>query len=86
MHHCSAQYKVSMIAGLLTIKKPAMLSLLSNSRATGSRFVYQSSLLLSRNLAVTGRHSKIVAGKKNRLDAQKNKLFTRLGVKLLMVI
>lgn len=40
---------------------------------------------LVRSFAVTGRHSKNVAGKKNKLDAMKAKLFTRLGVKLLMV-
>eukprot|EP01031_Cornospumella_fuschlensis_P031979 gene31979-38667_t len=61
-----------------------MLGLLSTAKPATSRFAYQSTLLISRTLAVTGRHSKIVAGKKNRLDAQKNKLFTRLGVKILM--
>jgi transcriptional/translational regulatory protein YebC/TACO1 len=41
-------------------------------------------LMIKRNLAVTGRHSKNVAAKKNKLDAAKNKLYTRLGVKILM--
>lgn len=44
-----------------------------------------SSLLLSRQFAVTGRHSKNVAGKKNKLDAAKSKLFNRLAVKIIMV-
>eukprot|EP00981_Chlorochromonas_danica_P006602 scaffold1438_cov173-Ochromonas_danica.AAC.7 len=38
----------------------------------------------SRSFAVTGRHSKKVALTKNRSDALKNKLYTRLGVKILM--
>jgi hypothetical protein len=38
-----------------------------------------------RNLAITGRHSKIVAHKKNALDAAKTKLYARLGAKILMV-
>lgn len=38
-----------------------------------------------RGFAVTGRHSKIVAGKKNALDAAKTKLFARLGIKIVMV-
>jgi hypothetical protein len=39
-----------------------------------------------RTFAVTGRHSKNVAGKKNKLDAMKTKLYNRLGVKIIMVI
>ncbi len=39
-----------------------------------------------RGFAVTGRHSKNVAGKKNKLDAMKTKLYNRLGVKIIMVI
>lgn len=35
-----------------------------------------------REFAVTGRHSKNVAAKKNKLDAVRNKLYTRLGVKI----
>jgi len=38
-----------------------------------------------RNLAVTGRHSKNIAAKKNKADAMKTKIYTRLGVKILMV-
>lgn len=38
-----------------------------------------------RSFAVTGRHSKNVAGKKNKLDAMKTKLYNRLGVKIMMV-
>lgn len=34
--------------------------------------------------AVTGRHSKNVAGKKNKLDALKQKLYNRLAVKIFM--
>ena len=37
-----------------------------------------------RSLAVTGRHSKNVAGKKNKLDAIKQKLYNRLAVKIFM--
>jgi YebC/PmpR family DNA-binding regulatory protein len=37
-----------------------------------------------RNFAVTGRHSKNVAAKKNKLDAVKSKMYTRLGNKILM--
>lgn len=37
-----------------------------------------------RYLAVTGRHSKNVAAKKNKLDAARNKLYTRLGVRITM--
>lgn len=39
---------------------------------------------LVRGFAVTGRHSKNVAAKKNKLDAARNKLYTRLGVKITM--
>jgi hypothetical protein len=39
-----------------------------------------------RSLAVTGRHSKNVAGKKNKLDAIKTKLYTRLSIKIIMVM
>ncbi len=38
-----------------------------------------------RTFAVTGRHSKNVAAKKNKLDAAKTKLYARLGIKILMV-
>ena len=41
-------------------------------------------LIIFRGLAVVGRKSKNVANKKNKLDAQRTKLFTRLGVKLLL--
>eukprot|EP01040_Poterioochromonas_malhamensis_P007761 gene7761-8394_t len=37
-----------------------------------------------RTFAVTGRHSKNVAAKKNKLDAAKTKLYARLGIKILM--
>ena len=37
-----------------------------------------------RSFAVTGRHSKNVAGKKNKLDAIKQKLYNRLAVKIFM--
>lgn len=37
-----------------------------------------------RAMAITGRASKNVANKKNRNDALKAKLYTRLGVKILM--
>ena len=40
--------------------------------------------LISRSLAVTGRHSKNVAGKKNKLDAIKQKLYNRLAVRIFM--
>lgn len=40
--------------------------------------------LIMRGLAITGRASKNVAAKKNRQDALRNKLFTRLGVRILM--
>ena len=40
--------------------------------------------LVVRSLAITGRASKNVAVKKNRQDAMRNKLFTRLGVRILM--
>jgi hypothetical protein len=39
----------------------------------------------NRFFAVTGRKSKNVADKKNKLDSAKTKLYTRLGVKILMV-
>ena len=39
-----------------------------------------------RGFAVTGRHSKNVASKKNALDAAKTKLYARLGIKILMVL
>jgi hypothetical protein len=39
----------------------------------------------TRSFAVTGRHSKNVAGKKNKLDAQKTKLFAKLGTRIVMV-
>jgi hypothetical protein len=38
-----------------------------------------------RGFAVTGRHSKNVANKKNKLDAAKTRTYNRLGVKILMV-
>ena len=41
--------------------------------------------ILFREFAVVGRHSKNVAGKKNKLDAQKQKIFNRLAIKILMV-
>eukprot|EP01038_Epipyxis_sp_PR26KG_P010853 gene10853-14570_t len=40
--------------------------------------------IIWRGFAVTGRKSKNVANKKNKLDAIKNKLYQRLGVKILM--
>ncbi len=38
-----------------------------------------------RNFAVTGRHSKNVAAKKNKLDLQKNKKNGRLAIKIIKV-
>ena len=43
-----------------------------------------SSIIKTRGFAVTGRHSKNVAGKKNKLDAIKQKLYNRLAVKIFM--
>lgn len=49
-------------------------------RGVEARFV----AIPNRSMAVTGRHSKNVAGKKNKLDAARTKLYTRMGVKIMI--
>ena len=44
----------------------------------------QLNLVVRRGMAITGRASKNVAAKKNKQDAAKSKLYTRLGVRILM--
>jgi hypothetical protein len=58
----------------------------SSVKVTGAKGpTFLPSFITARSLAVTGRHSKNVAGKKNKLDAARTKLYTRMGVKILMV-
>lgn len=57
---------------------------ISSSFKSVPNLAYSAKDLIIRNMAITGRHSKNVAAKKNKLDAMKNKLFTRLGVKILL--
>ena len=49
---------------------------------TGRNIIEYNHLII--RTAVTGRHSKNVAGKKNKLDAIKQKLYNRLAVKIFM--
>jgi YebC/PmpR family DNA-binding regulatory protein len=46
--------------------------------------MHKLTLVVRRGLAITGRASKNVANKKNKQDAAKSKLYTRLGVRILM--
>lgn len=47
--------------------------------------VYRLPVALQRGFAVTGRHSKNVQGKKNKLDLMKLKLYDKLSKRIIMV-
>lgn len=66
---------------LSTITATAMLAC-SRRFSHNNDCLLRAGLIHVRNLAVTGRHSKNVAAKKNKLDAERTKLYTRLGYKI----